>query len=170
MVVGLLVALAGCGGNSSCKDGTVLLTVTYDGAAAAAASVDVSLTVDGAAMPSTQPGTPASIEVDFANYPGARTPIQVVVTAKASNGSVVGTGSATAILNPSCTVVSVEVQAASPPDLQSTDQASSGGDMSSPDLRQPNSGDMSRPDGSPDMRRICIVGTDTFNDGCVLGQ
>src|SRR6185369_6009074 len=49
-----LAAISGCGGTNRCKEGTLLVTVTFKGAAVAATTVDVEVTIDSG-QPKTQP-------------------------------------------------------------------------------------------------------------------
>src|SRR5207253_10402695 len=110
------------------KEGTAFLTVAYDGLAATADQVDLTVSV-GPRPPVTRtlahaPGaTQGSVEIDFASgYPSGQT-IVVDVLAR-QGGAVVGRGHAGATLDGACRAFSVEVQVTGPPpDAAMADQA-----------------------------------------------
>jgi hypothetical protein len=89
LVFGVLLAAVGCGSTKSCKQGTLLVTVTFDGTTSAADDVEVTVTVEGMAPKQTPlahkaGATSGSIEIDFpGGYPESQ---RVDVTVVATNG------------------------------------------------------------------------------------
>jgi Protein of unknown function (DUF1566) len=99
LVVGMLLAAGGCGSTKSCKQGTLLVTVTFDGTTAVADDVEVNVTVAGGAPKETtlvhKSGmTSGSIEIDFpVVYPqGQRVDVTVVAL---NDGATLGTTTGT---------------------------------------------------------------------------
>jgi Right handed beta helix region len=126
-----ILLAAGCGGTKSCKDKTVLVSLTLGQGAAAADSFDVTvvvgtntLTANGIARKS-QAAT-GTLEIDFPDgYPSGQS-IEVTVTAK-QGGTLVGTGMNGTTLRNACATLGIQIGA--PEDL------SVPLDLASPDLR-----------------------------------
>jgi hypothetical protein len=135
----LVLLGAGCG-TKSCKDGTLLLDVSFSGSASNSDSLQISVEANGATMSATAPhtaGKSGTLEVDFgAGYPSGA---QATVTVTAlSGGTIVGSGMATVTLSGECAALTVTVA-----------DTSAGGE----DLSMPNANDMTAP---PDL----VVGPD----------
>jgi hypothetical protein len=136
-----LLALAGCR-SATCKSGTILLTVTFEGDAANADRIDVTVAVDGTTLRSEGGHVPqiasGTLELDFMNgYPKAQT-ISITLTAF-DHGRQVGEGHADNVaLTAGCTALALDVRAldggsdASVADLSGEDL--SGEDLSGEDL------------------------------------
>jgi hypothetical protein len=107
-----LALVAGCGGTRACRDGTILVNVTLNGAAAGADNLAITTQIGGgAAKPANaplQPGTTAgTIEITFpGGYPSGQT---VTITVEAqSGGSTVATTSGAVTLSSSCGNLSLD--------------------------------------------------------------
>jgi hypothetical protein len=128
LLAALLVLAAGCG-TRKCKSGTAYVTLNFDAATSAADSLDVSLSVDGAApqekvVPRRGSGSHATLEIDFdRGYPG-RSSLDVTVTASAG-GVVLGAGHDTHALDAGCSAFTIAIAGGALPDLSvpiSTDE------------------------------------------------
>ncbi len=101
--------VAACEQLRPCRELTLLVTVTFPGAIAAADALELDVSIDAAA-PKTNafmrtPGpTSGTVEIDFPNgYPEGHT-VTLTCTATQS-GALVGTGTATLVLPPTCATV-----------------------------------------------------------------
>lgn len=114
-VIALLGAstLLACGGTRPCKDQTVFVNITLQGAAASADTLDVSVSVNGMTLNASGAHTPGvsqgTIELQFpSGYPAGQS-ITVTVNASAS-GQPIGTGSIGPVpLNSGCTTLAVTI-------------------------------------------------------------
>lgn len=118
-----LLLLTGCGKTRECKPGTIFVTVKLQGAATAATTIDVTVTVDDGGLPQTatlarQPGDDTeSIEVTFpSGYPRDH---EVTVDLVARAGSELARQSGTVTLAKSCGTLTIELGVAA--DLASGD-------------------------------------------------
>jgi hypothetical protein len=109
----LLLLLAGCEHVRPCRDLTLLLSVTFGAAVADADQIEIDVSVDGSAPKMNPfahvPGeTTGTIEIDFpSGYPEGHS---VAITGTATlAGTAHGSGSATVVLPPSCTVLPLEI-------------------------------------------------------------
>lgn len=111
MLLGVLGA--GCTKIRSCKAGTALLTIDYQGDAATANQLQLDITVNGGAAQTTtlshSPGAATgTVEVDFSGaYPASAT-MDVVATAL-NNGTVVGTTTESIPVAAGCTAAQLTV-------------------------------------------------------------
>jgi hypothetical protein len=139
LVLLALAATTSCAGTRRCKDGTLLLTVTFDGTTVAATKLAISIGIDsGTPTTSTVDHDPkeasGKIEVDFPhNYP--RGTIVSIHIEALRNGLSVGAGDESLRLNDACASLSIAIGAG----------ASDGGadvrDSSPPDgVSQPGTG------------------------------
>jgi hypothetical protein len=111
-----LLAAAGCEGTKPCKQGTLLVTATFDAAARAADGLELSVVVGvGAPKLSTLAHSPGmaegSIEIGFpSGYPAGK---QVRVIVRAMKGDApVGMGSGTIALSSGCGSLAIDVNGA----------------------------------------------------------
>jgi hypothetical protein len=94
----LALGATGCGSTNACKSGTLLVTLTFDAATAAATQLEVDVSASGTSPREHQLDhqagmTTGTIEIDFPDGYVAGQIVQVTVTASTSGGAV---GSATA--------------------------------------------------------------------------
>jgi hypothetical protein len=109
LLASLIALIAGCG-TRDCKDGTLFLTLSYEGATAGADDLDVTITIGTSSVhPAFQPhGDGDTLQVDFPDgYPAGQT-ISVDVIAKKSGGAL-GEGHAVTPLANSCTALALTV-------------------------------------------------------------
>jgi hypothetical protein len=107
--------VAGCTVSNKCKNGTVLVTATFDASASSADELDVVVQLDQAAMmTATLPGpagkSSGTLEVQFPHGYHAGSTLQVTITAT-SGGQTVASGSASATLSSGCSTLNVAVTA-----------------------------------------------------------
>jgi hypothetical protein len=111
ILAALAAGASGCSSTNACKQGTILVTVTFDSATAAATSLLVQVTETGAAVRQQtlahQPGTTSgTIEVDFPAGYTAGQQVTVAITASNATGPL-GTASGTALLMSGCSTLAI---------------------------------------------------------------
>ena len=111
-----LLATLGCGGTNPCKQGTLLVAVTFDSVSRTADDLQIAVAVGSAApRPSTLPHTAGmgegTIEIDFPGGYAAGAPVGVGVRAL-RQGVEVGTGFGTIILPDGCGSLDISVSGA----------------------------------------------------------
>jgi hypothetical protein len=138
LFIAALSAVGGCR-TSSCKDGTIFLQLTFDGASAQADQLSVSVVVSGGATLSGSSargpmGSTGTLEIDFGSgYPSGQS-VTVSVTAF-QGGAVVGMGSASTTLLGKCQRLPLSVVAGMPGDDMSPSGDLAGADLATtPDL------------------------------------
>jgi hypothetical protein len=152
-----LLAVAGCTDVAPCKQGTLFLSVTLDGAAANADHLVIDVSVDGGGvsetvLPHTSGVASGAIEVDFPRGYPSGSKVRVDVTATA-NGLPVAAGSVSSQLAARCAALAVTVSGALLQDLSTLDTSidlaknDMPPDMASSDM----SPDFASSDGSPDL-------------------
>jgi alpha-tubulin suppressor-like RCC1 family protein len=108
----LLAAVLACAGCRSvpCRDGTVLLTLQLNGAAASASQLSLELSVDGQGMAAqTLPGGSGTIEIDFPSGYHAGSTLTVHVTALDATMRQVGAATTSLQLVRSCETLSLPI-------------------------------------------------------------
>jgi hypothetical protein len=152
-----LTAIAGgCTVNDPCADGTVLVSLTLDGAAAQADELLIDVALDGAAPHESSlahaPGSASgNVVVQFpSGYPSGHS-VAVGVVARAS-GVVVGEASVSSVLSASCEAVALTVEPATLDDGAVGDLAG--------DLAEPESADLAPP---PDLAHCVPAAENCFN-------
>ena len=130
------LAFLGCVADRACKDGTVFVTITFEGGAAQADSLDVGLSLDGGSVEHetvshTRGQVRSTLQVEFARgYPKASAfTVAIVAT---DSGTEVGRGSVTESLRANCHALSIAVNDASSVDGMADGAA--GDDLAGVDL------------------------------------
>jgi hypothetical protein len=133
-LIALAALTAGCG-TKACKDGTLLLSLSFDAASSSADGVLLQIvtptgTLNGASAISSAASGSGSLEVDFSgSYPaGASVTINVTAT---HAGTGIGTGSAMTMLSGSCAAIPIAITGAGGP-LDLSMGGSDGGDLAMP--------------------------------------
>lgn len=132
-----LLAGSGCG-TKSCKDGTLLIDLSFSGASASATTLQIDVATNGQTRTATTThaaGAAGTLEVDFAGgYPTGAT-ATVTVTA-ISGGAPVGAGTGTTTLGGKCATLEISVGdiagAGSDMAMPPVDDLSSGADLAAP--------------------------------------
>lgn len=122
-IVALLLA-CGCTNVRTCKQGTLLLTLTFDDATTKADSVRLTLGVGGQSTTATRPHSPGdpveTIEVDFPGSYPLGSAVSIDVTAFLA-GAAVGGGHAGGTLVPGCSALSLALRPDTIPDAGGED-------------------------------------------------
>jgi hypothetical protein len=147
------VAVIGCG-TERCKDDTLLLSLTLEGASARAVALGIEVDVGGRAMNATvvPRGASGSVEIDFpAGYPAGASG-RVRVTALGAGG-VIGSGDAAVQFAARCETLAIDVAATTPDADLAIARAADLGASSSADLApDDNRADLAPP---PDLAPAC---------------
>jgi hypothetical protein len=111
-------ALAGCGGGTrACKQGTLFVTVTFEGATRDADQVTVAVTVEANTKTTSRNRTAGrstdTIEIDFSPYPAGK-PVAVTVTAFAGNAPIGTTGTSVSALREGCDTLMISIKESNP--------------------------------------------------------
>lgn len=159
-LLALALALAGCPSVSRCRDATLLLTVSFDAAAAAADTLQLDIAVDGntrrTALSHARGSSGGTIEVRFpSGYPAGKS-VMITVTAL-QGGSPLGAGTTTVVPPAGCATAALAVAGGA----TVADLAGASGDLAS------GSGDLASSDMCPSTVENCFNGIDDNCDGLV---
>jgi hypothetical protein len=108
----LALGATGCGNTNACKSGTLLVTLTFDPATAAATQLVVEVSAPGASPRQHQLDhqagmTTGTIEIDFPDGYAAGETVQVTVTASSSGGSAIGSATSSVTLASGCSTLTL---------------------------------------------------------------
>jgi hypothetical protein len=173
LAAGLLALLAGCRSTSTCKEGTILLTVDLGPGAGPTTRLSVRVTSGGDLLSSGEVDRPAgqshgTIEIGFAGrYPGAQ--MVVVEVSARSPGGTLATRTVSMRLEPGCSTLSLDLLAAD----AGADTRDAGPDRTAdgaPDRQRdggvppPDAAADRSPDASPDLAPVPDAGPDAEPD------
>jgi hypothetical protein len=108
----LALGAASCGSTNACKSGTLLVTLTFDSATAAATQLVVDVSSPGASSRQHQLDhqagmTTGTIEIDFPDGYTAGQTVQVTVTASSSGGAAIGSATGSVTLASGCSTLTL---------------------------------------------------------------
>ena len=111
LALAALAAGTSCGSTKACKDGTLFLTLTFDGTTSSADQVTVQVTPSGGASRMStlehQAGaTVGTVEIDFPQGYPAGSQVQVTVTASKA-GAAIATATGTVVLTSGCSALAI---------------------------------------------------------------
>ena len=108
----LALGATSCGSTNACKSGTLLVTLTFDPATAAATQLVVDVSAPGAPARQHQLDHQAgmatgTIEIDFPDGYAAGQTVQVTVTASSSGGAAIGSATGSVTLASGCSTLTL---------------------------------------------------------------